>query len=407
MKTRNHRKLLSIGGMAALSLAILATAGCATRPPPSGSGSFSYSQILSTVDGVTGVRGVSTNGGPIAVLTGTHGNVMGYGGSPIPQLTTTAFLYQGPVNARSIGAAATQLIPPFPDAVNSNFYGPNTRAYNPSSIPRGSVRAVGTYGPSLALNKGMIYLGPVTGGGTWTSIEVPAHGGSSVVGGVSACGTDAQCLVLNTIPHSTMGDLVVGNYDLSSDLTTGNAFIYNMTTQKWTLLDLNGSMDAGTTLYGIWQNGGDRSPNYTLVGGAVDPATGISAGVIMNYNETSGAISNVTYLNEGNPATVTASTHVEGITSAPGGYMLAAQGANLDRVYVRVNPRTGVFGTPVWTPVNVQGSSLCTATVSGVPTTGQCLFDSADTVYEGTVMGTYIPPGAELPNTYVATPVRR
>jgi hypothetical protein len=68
-------------------------------------------------------------------------------------------------------------------------------------------------------NYGFIYKGPlysgttVPDGATWTEINVP----SGMAGGT----------VQDTIPHSTMGDLVVGNYDLASaPLSTGNAFIY-------------------------------------------------------------------------------------------------------------------------------------------------------------------------------------
>ena len=65
---------------------------------------------------------------------------------------------------------------------------------------------------------------------------------------------------MDTIAHSTMGDLVVGNYDLNPTvrrgLASGNAFIYNMARQRWTLLRLGGSLSSKTTLYGIWQNGG-------------------------------------------------------------------------------------------------------------------------------------------------------
>jgi hypothetical protein len=74
---------------------------------------------------------------------------------------------------------------------------------------------------------------------------------------------------MDTIAHSTMGDLVVGNYDLNPGHgASGNAFIYNMSTRLWTLLRLGGSLASGTTLYGIWQDGGPGSSNYTLAGGS-------------------------------------------------------------------------------------------------------------------------------------------
>jgi hypothetical protein len=87
----------------------------------------------------------------------------------------------------------------------------------------------------------MIYLGPLNGaGGSWKSIDVPANG-AHTVGHVRACPISrSHCFVMDTIAHSTMGDLVVGNYDLNPSvrggLVSGNAFIYNMTRQQWTLL---------------------------------------------------------------------------------------------------------------------------------------------------------------------------
>ena len=48
------------------------------------------------------------------------------------------------------------------------------------------------------------------------SIDVPADG-AHTVGHARACPEDAgrNCFVMDTIAHSTMGDLVVGNYDLN------------------------------------------------------------------------------------------------------------------------------------------------------------------------------------------------
>lgn len=100
-----------------------------------------------------------------------------------------------------------------------------------------------------------MYTGPLSGtsnSANWTgNLDVP----SSIAGGA----------VLNTIPHSTMGNFVVGNYDLaSSPTTTGNAFIYNISANSWTVLDI-GSKTNDTTVYGIWQNG-IGSTSYTLAG---------------------------------------------------------------------------------------------------------------------------------------------
>jgi hypothetical protein len=83
------------------------------------------------------------------------------------------------------------LTPSFRKVTTATFYGPDTRAFNPASIPAGQVRAAGSYQSSAApagvINQGMIYRGPVSGrGGSWKSIDVPAHG-THTVGHARAC----------------------------------------------------------------------------------------------------------------------------------------------------------------------------------------------------------------------------
>jgi hypothetical protein len=226
------------------------------------------------------------------------------------------------------------LTPPFPGLTAATFYGPDTHSFNPEAIPAGQVRAVGSYqsssSPTGVLNRGMIYLGPLSGrGGAWTSIDVPAHG-QHTVGHVRACPRARRnCFVMNTIAHSTMGDLVVGNYDLNPSVPGGvisaNAFIYNVTRHQWTLLRLGGSLSSKTTLYGIWQNGGPASPDYTLAGGSSAHGSsprGNQRAFLMNYNERTGAFGKPKYYTYGNaPALV---THFEGITAVPGGFNLVA-----------------------------------------------------------------------------------
>src|SRR5581483_1127547 len=124
--------------------------------------------------------------------------------------------------------------------------------------------------------------------------------------------------------------LVVGNYDLSpavpGGLVSGNAFIYNMTKHQWTLLRLGGSQSSKTTLYGIWQDGGDTSPRYTLAGGTSAHgswARGTQRAFLMNYNERTGTFGEPTYFTYGNAPSLL--THFEGITAVPGGFHLVTQ----------------------------------------------------------------------------------
>jgi len=107
------------------------------------------------------------------------------------------------------------------------YYGPDTAEFNPS-LGAGNIRIVGSYQytGSTQDNNGVLYTGPLTGvGGTWTQINVP----DAPTGGT----------VANTIPHSVMGSIAVGNYNLlvNGSAVLGNAFLYNVTTQAWTIFD--------------------------------------------------------------------------------------------------------------------------------------------------------------------------
>jgi hypothetical protein len=314
------------------------------------------------------------------------------------------FLYRGRL-ANAAGAAVSVLTPSFPGVTSAAFYGPDTHSFNPAAIPRGRVRAVGSYlsssAPAGVHNQGMIYLGPVRGpGGSWTSIDVPANG-DHTVGHVRACPRSRpRCFVMDTIAHSTMGDLVVGNYDLNpavrGGVLSGNAFIYNMARRRWTLLRLGGSLSNKTTLYGIWQDGGSRSPNYTLAGGSSAP--GARRGFVMNYNERTGRFGAPKYYSYGNaPARY---THFDGITAAPGGFNLVALSSAQDTsmAFIPVRNHGRFFGRARWYPIHVTTSSLCP---------GGCSVVTGNTVYKNNVMGLYVPANPATPHTYLATVSRR
>ena len=346
------------------------------------------SAILRSGDVVTGVRG--TGQGQV-VLTG--GQATGQGTQNLP------FLFHGPLS-KAAGAAVSVLTPPFAKVTSATFYGPDTHWFNPGMIRSGQVRAVGSYesaaAPAGVVNRGMVYLGPVSGaGGSWTSIAVPPDG-SRTIGHRRACPRHrAGCLVMDTIPHSTMGDLVVGNYDLNpagpGGVVTANAFIYNLTTRRWTLLDLGHRMSDQTTLYGIWQDGGPHSPRYTLAGGS--DASGRKRAFLMTYNEVTGAFGRPAYFSFANRRTLV--THFEGITAVPGGFHAVAMSsrhlASLAFIPVLAN---GSFGPARWYPVDLRASSLCSA---------GCTVFTGNTVYQNKVMGLYLPTGASLPGTYLAT----
>jgi len=386
--------------LGAAAAAVLALAGPAMASPvtsQNATGTVSISSIFGNGDIVTGVRG-TTNGN--VIVTGSHAKADGTN-------NTLPFLYQGPLTSRGEDSGFHKLTPPFENFETGTFYGPDTSTYNPDTIPAGQVRAVGSYRTKPAkgvTNHGMIYLGPVSGGGTWTTIDVPADG-SNTVRGVRACPSGQPgCMVMDTIAHSTMGNLVVGNYDLNlGNGVSGNAFIYNMTTHQWTLLQLGGSLASGTTLYGIWQNGGPGSPNYTLAGGSSAHLSSLRTqrAFLMNYNERTGRFGLPRFYSYGNaPAAL---THFDGITKVPGGFNLAtissAQPSSMAFV-----PTTGgnwpLFGRATWYPIDVARSQVCQPAGCGRVT--------ANTVYQNQVMGLYVsnaPGNAQggTPGTYLAT----
>ncbi|HEX8622863.1 MAG TPA: hypothetical protein VF718_12925 [Allosphingosinicella sp.] len=306
---------------------------------------------------VTGVRGWT---GTDVVLTG----------SSVSGGATVAMIYVGPIAPTD--DAGIYLLPPTfagQDVTTSTFYGPDTFLFNPS-LGKGNVRAVGSYqySGSSACNHGMLYDGPPAGGGSWTQIDVP----SSAVGGAA---------VWNTIPHSTMGDLVVGDYDLEDEPLSANAFVYDLVRDRWTIFDFAGC--SLTTAYGIWQSG-PGSQSYTIVGGTRD-GRGINRGFVVGYDRASGAFSNLKlYSAMNHPGLL---THFEGITAAPGGFHLAGMTATCALVAaIEVNP-DGAFSDAAWTAFNYPGSAL---------TTG-------NTVYQDTLMGVFAVSGTQGVQSYAAT----
>jgi hypothetical protein len=310
-----------------------------------------YQTILSPQDIITGVR-ADLEGA--VILTGSRGTT--------GTTETQAFLYQGPLNDVSAGTLHL-LDPDFGSGqtvTTATLYGPNTAIFAPD-IGLGNVRAVGSYqyaeSPAGIFDHGMIYEGRVDGvGGTWTQVDVPANG-VNVTDGV-VIGT----AVRDTILHSTAGDLVVGNYDLvgpGGTILGANGFIYNMTSQQYTLMNVNGSYDNLTSLYGIWQNG-VGSTSYTLAGGTKDGA-GLNVGFLAHYELSTGIFSDLSYYSANNVPGVI--THFENITAVPGGYNLVATTDDGPAfVFVAMNP-DGTFGEAVWTAADLPGSNLMTGNI--------------------------------------------
>jgi len=306
---------------------------------------------------VTGVRGWA---GTDVILTG---NSVEDGG-------TVAMLYAGPLAPTDEGGIF--LLPPDisgQEVTTSTFYGPDTYVFNPA-LGKGNVRAVGSYqyAGSEAYNHGMLYEGAPAGGGSWRQIDVP----SSAVGGAA---------VWNTIPHSNMGDLVVGDYDLKGEPLSANAFVYDLVRDRWTIFDFEGC--TLTTAYGIWQPA-PGSSQYTIVGGTRD-GHGLDRGFVVAYDSKSGAFTNLKLYSAMNQPGLL--THFEGITQSIHGYHLAGMTATCALVAeISVNP-DGSFSDAVWTAYTYPGSELTT----GNP------------IYQDTLMGIFAVSGTKGVQSYAAT----
>jgi hypothetical protein len=380
------RAIPVLSGGAAAVLVMMTAAPALASPGRAGHSQSRHTRITATLrsgDTVTGVRG---SGGSGVVLTGSTTSSSG---------SQSAFLFRGRL-ARAAGAAVSVLRPPFRQVTSATFYGPNTHLFNPRAIPRGDIRAVGSYVSSAAPrgvhDQGMIYLGPLSGrGGSWRSIDVPAFG-RHVTGHVRACPRSRpRCFVMDTIAHSTMGDLVVGNYDLKPSvhggLVSGNAFIYNITKRQWTLIQMHGSLSTKTSLYGIWQDGGPGSPHYTLAGGS--SARGLQRGFLINYNERTGAFGRPAfYVNNNRP---TAFTHFDGITAVRGGFNLVSISNGHSPALVNIPVRGRSFGRARWSAVNVAGSTVC-----------PCSAVTGNTVWRNHILGLYVPNSSPVPHSYLA-----
>jgi hypothetical protein len=308
-----------------------------------------------------GVTGIRADTGNSVVITGGIGPPNLRQGPP-------AFISKGPLNAvTSVTTISNPHLHLFRPTFGGNavygamFYGPNTHRFNPSAIPEGNVRAVGTYlenGPN-DLQKGMIYDGSLDGTGAWTSLQVP--------------GAD----IAATIPHSTMGNLVVGNYNLLTSLSEGHPFVYDIVSQSYTRLDINGAEAA--TIYGIWQNGGELSTSYTIIGGLVQAASSKSQGFIASYSAISQGVTGLALYSFADDVDI--ATHFEGISAYNGGFSIAANavsGAGSSPAYAFI-PYTGTvgsysYGHATWTAVvnSINGSSA-----------------TGDTVIDDRVMGIY------------------
>lgn len=325
---------------------------------------FTYpNAVAGSGTAITGVRGVtnSTSVYVSGIYMESSGNV--------------GLFYQGSVTNSESGTWYTLNYPSSRGVTvtGTSVYGPN------NGTNSNNIQAVGEYTTVETGTRGLgfLYQGPFDGSGTWTTLHPVPLDGSPVI---------------FTFAHSTMGGLVVGNFD--THLSNGHAFIYDINIESYTELKVG---RVSTTAYGIWWNGG---ASYTIAGGYSNVnESGIDIGYVLDWNSTTQTASNITsyYYNNRSPSNKI--THFEGIDGSDGAplyYTLASDwtesangtstsGATLVYVYRNIN---GSFDQSAsWTDISYPNAKTT----------------SANTVYQNNILGVYTVNGSGLLNGFVAS----
>src|SRR5262249_15861573 len=208
----------------------------------------------------------------------------------------------------------------------------------------------------------------------------------------------AEKTVHQTVPHSTMGNMIVGDYDVEGADNKFNAFIcvFERNASGDQVLGYKQFSFPGAklvTAYGVWQNGSD-STSYTIAGGLNYDGSGVlNYGFLVNvdYDPKTGTIVvgiPMTF-NFNNNASIP--THFEGITELATGslcFSLAAMSTE-GAAFAVVKRNNGSFGNaPQWIPAQCgTGNTVLTNKLFGVyPISG------GDQSYMETFPGATCPP---------------
>lgn len=252
----------------------------------------------------------------------------------MPGAGTGGLLYTSSTGVFTPFPVATASGVNLPGAIDNSPYGPSFGSYG------GILRVVGSYKTSTSSGYDLGYLYDGATASKIITLQYPSESGATT---------------LNTIPHSTFGNQVVGNYD--TDLATGRAFLYNISTGTYTTINKPGAIS--TTAYGVWGN--------LIAGGYTDAGVGgLTQGYI--YNQTTGV-----YTTYNAPGAVF--THFEGISGGgrAGTYNLVADWLDINGVAHAGVLHIGADGSQTWIAISPSGSSVV----------------SANSAYQGEVIGVY------------------
>jgi subtilase-type serine protease len=271
----------------------------------------------------TGIRGIT--------ITGTQ--TLSGGG-------TGGYIYDANTQTWIPFPVATSSGVNYPDATTTNPYGPSFGSYG------GILRVIGTYKTEAS--------GPDDLGYLYDAANAPSSRLQTLV----VPNPPAQTVGF-TIPHSTFGNQVVGDY--STNIQPGNAFIYDIPTGTYTTNNKPGALS--TDAYGIW---GDH-----IVGGYSEIGPGGSAAIGHGYLYSEATGEFTTY---DHPGAVV--THFEGITG--GGrantYNIAATWLDAEGGSHASVLHIDAQGHENWVDIDVPGAALTTS----------------NSIFEGTAVGIYI-----------------
>ena len=348
LRNNNH---LSKSAIVCAAIVSLASCNSGSTSPTNSNNQIQYSNFktFTNVPGsstyITGVRGIN-DGSDDVYITGLY--------QESSSSLFSALIYTGLINGNGSWEELSYPGVNGETVTSTSFYGPDNNGFD-------NLTVVGCYTTeeSGTQQLGLMYQGPVTGGGNWTTLNPP----QDVIGIIAE----------NTIAHSTMGGLIVGN---STDFTgVSKGFIYNIDDQSYQNINLPGH-SAGVTAYGIWYNG---STNYTIAGGYSDlNESGFDVAYLIDYDSTTRLFSNFESYSYNNQPSVTVLSHFEGITTDGGtGYNLAAdvESSYLTTAFVHVNRNSLGDFNPVatWTDISYPNAQIT----------------SANTVYQNSILGVY------------------
>ena len=252
------------------------------------------------------------------------------------------FIYKGRISGKGIFHPLSYPSSSGVTVTHTNWYGPNNGKSD-------NIQVVGSYATEEtgSASLGALYIGPIDGSGMFRTLKPTS---------------DIQ--VSNTIAHSTMGGLVVGNYD--TDTVIGNAFIYDIKEDIYYNITREGAKSL--TSYGIWHNKGH---SYTICGGYSNatPETGPDSGYLVDWNSQEKTFSNWRIYSYNNDSK-TLVTHFDGITGdCEGGYNITGTGAAPTELAFFAN--ISKKKDPTWEQIQFEdyvttGNSVCAGVVIGI-----------------------------------------